>query len=128
DDDEFEGKQSPADLHMHETHQSLAQQVGVAPVVGYSRVDPMLNPKIKLCANGAVVLVGLLCCLYYPNVGDILGYAGAIGGGMYAFLMPVLTHKKIIQVFGRWDMRQEIVSWLCLSVGATAIIGQFLFT
>ncbi|GIQ79757.1 hypothetical protein KIPB_000452 [Kipferlia bialata] len=115
-----------SDLYVQESNQSLAQKVGLEPVTGYARMDPMLNPLVKYSANAAVVFIGLMCALFYPNIGDILGFAGAVGGGIYAFLIPCFSHKKIIQAFGRWNRKQEALNWLCLGLAGVAVYGQFM--
>ena len=44
---------------------------------------------------------GFLCALFYPNVGSVLAYFGAISGFLIIYTIPVVVHLK--------QMRSKIV-------------------
>jgi sodium-coupled neutral amino acid transporter 9 len=44
--------------------------------------------------NIGITFVPLLFALFYPNIGTILGYIGAISGFFMIYLFPVLVHLK----------------------------------
>ena len=44
--------------------------------------------------NFGISFIPLLFALFYPNIGTILGYAGAISGFLIIYVLPVTTHLK----------------------------------
>ena len=50
--------------------------------------------KISFLINFGISFLPLLFALFYPNVGTILSYAGAISGFFIIYIMPVITHLK----------------------------------
>lgn len=41
-----------------------------------------------------IIIIPVIFTLFYPNVGTILGYVGAIGGFVIMYLLPVMIHLK----------------------------------
>ena len=49
---------------------------------------------ISFLINFFISFLPLLFALFYPNVGTILSYAGALSGFFIIYIFPVITHLK----------------------------------
>jgi sodium-coupled neutral amino acid transporter 9 len=47
---------------------------------------------IELCIGWSVILVCLMFSLFYPNIGSVLSYVGAICGCVIIYILPVLVY------------------------------------
>ena len=57
--------------------------------------DKNTSDTLSLAMNILVNFVPLLFALFYPNIGTVLSYVGAISGFLAIYLLPVLIHLKI---------------------------------
>lgn len=57
-------------------------------------LDNMNQNTFKLM-NVGISLVPLAFCLFYPNIGSVLGYAGALSGFFMIYLIPVMAYMKM---------------------------------
>lgn len=48
----------------------------------------------ELILNVSLAVIPLLCALFYPNVGTVLSYAGALSGFVIIYCLPVMVHLK----------------------------------
>eukprot|EP00767_Chilomastix_cuspidata_P006282 gnl/Chilomastix_cuspidata/6620.p2 GENE.gnl/Chilomastix_cuspidata/6620~~gnl/Chilomastix_cuspidata/6620.p2 ORF type:complete len:124 (-),score=23.77 gnl/Chilomastix_cuspidata/6620:97-468(-) len=82
----------------------------------------------RTIANVCAELVCLICALWWPNIESILGLAGAIGGGIYIFLIPCLTHWVLSSKFRpqTWNIWKKVGIVLLLCYAVVIIVGQFL--
>ena len=53
-----------------------------------------ISKVVKFWINFSISFVPLLFSLFYPNIGTILGYVGAIAGFFIIYIFPVITYLK----------------------------------
>jgi hypothetical protein len=53
-----------------------------------------ITRKESLTMNVVIITIPLLFTLFYPNIGTILGYVGAITGLLIMYILPVMVHLK----------------------------------
>ena len=46
----------------------------------------------ELCVGYFIIIVCTLFALFYPNIGTVLSYVGAVCGFVIIYLLPVLVH------------------------------------
>jgi amino acid permease len=56
-----------------------------------------ISERTYISLSIAIICVPLLFALFYPHVGDILSYVGAIAGFLIVYLLPVLTYLKVVR-------------------------------
>ena len=47
--------------------------------------------------NLLITFIPLLFALFYPNIGTVLGYVGALAGFAIIYVFPVLVHLKYMK-------------------------------
>ena len=57
-----------------------------------SREAATRTNSIIVCT--VILSVPLLCAIFYPNIGTILSYAGAISGFLIIYVFPIMVHLK----------------------------------
>eukprot|EP00049_Salpingoeca_infusionum_P022365 m.6332 g.6332 ORF g.6332 m.6332 type:complete len:656 (+) comp5145_c0_seq2:331-2298(+) len=62
--------------------------------------DPYPSVLKVILLNGAMTVVCVLVAVFYPEIGSILRYTGALCGLVYIFLLPALVHTKMLQQKG----------------------------
>lgn len=50
--------------------------------------------KTEIALNIGITFVPLLFALFYPNIGTVLSYVGALSGFMIIYFFPVMVHLK----------------------------------
>ena len=65
--------------------------------VGKMFEDLLFKNKKVTRANSIAIgislnLAGFLCAIFYPNVGSVLAYFGAVSGFLIIYTIPVLVH------------------------------------
>ena len=53
-----------------------------------------VSSLISFLLNFSISFVPLLFALFYPNIGTILGYVGAISGFIIIYVFPVTVYMK----------------------------------
>jgi hypothetical protein len=53
-----------------------------------------ITRKEEIALNIGIITIPLLFTLFYPNIGTILGYVGAITGYLIMYILPVMVHLK----------------------------------
>ena len=53
-----------------------------------------ITRKESLIMNITIIIIPLLFTLFYPNIGTILGYVGAVTGLLIMYILPVMVHLK----------------------------------
>jgi Mn2+/Fe2+ NRAMP family transporter len=43
-------------------------------------------------------IIPLLCALFYPNIGTVLSYVGALAGFVVIYCLPVLVYLKKMKI------------------------------
>ena len=73
------------------------------PVVHYfvsTMVEDLFFKDQKVSRISTVIIgiglnaSGFLCALFYPNVGSVLAYFGAVSGFLIIYTIPVIVHLK----------------------------------
>lgn len=53
-----------------------------------------ITRKEEIALNVGIITIPLLFTLFYPQIGTILGYVGAITGYLIMYILPVMVHLK----------------------------------
>lgn len=53
-----------------------------------------ITRKEEIALNVGIITIPLLFTLFYPQIGTILGYFGAITGYLIMYILPVMVHLK----------------------------------
>uniref|UniRef100_A0A674NVW0 Neutral amino acid transporter 9 n=1 Tax=Takifugu rubripes TaxID=31033 RepID=A0A674NVW0_TAKRU len=107
----------------------LFQMITVYPLLGYLVRVQLMGQMFGshypsffhvLLLNVMVVGAGVLMAMFYPNVGSIIRYSGAICGLALVFILPSLVHVKSLRRRGllRWPLK------LTLSSDGSELIGS----
>lgn len=82
---------------------------------GYPKVIALNLVTIGLCATIAIV---------YPNVGDIIGWSGAISGMVYVFLLPCLVNIAIRRMRRIITLRYYIIQFSLIGLGVFILVAK----
>ena len=64
---------------------------------GYKSIDDL--PRCKFVAiNVSISVIPLLCALFYPHVGYIMGIFASISALFMIYIVPVMTYLKMIKM------------------------------
>ena len=64
-------------------------------ILFFRKMKPENVPKITwFLINFFISFIPLMMALFYPNIGTILSYAGAICGFFIIYIFPVITYLK----------------------------------
>jgi sodium-coupled neutral amino acid transporter 9 len=81
----------------------------------------------------AILLLNIFCCLvttafasFYPNVGTILRFTGAICGLIYLYMLPILVHLVIMYRTGQLRWYSVIFHALLVLLGTSVLVLQFI--
>jgi sodium-coupled neutral amino acid transporter 9 len=97
----------------------------------WKKLDPT---KPKYDPNFVLVLfLNILCCLvtttfasFYPKVGTVLRFTGAICGLIYLYLLPILVHLKIMHKQGELRWYSIIFHSGLIVLGTGVLVLQFI--
>ena len=53
-----------------------------------------ISRKNEIILNVGLTFIPLLFALFYPNIGTVLSFAGALPGFLIIYLLPVMVHLK----------------------------------
>ena len=70
----------------------------------------------------------LPCCpqaIYYPFIGNILRYSGAVCGGIYVFALPVLVRRKALLKKGEYSWFAAVPTAFFMLFGVINVLFQF---
>ncbi|XP_078527994.1 neutral amino acid transporter 9-like [Lissotriton helveticus] len=79
-----------------------------------------------LALNILLVVLGSLMAKFYPNIGSIIRYSGAICGLVFIFIFPFLIHLIDLQRKGKRTVLTTIFHVFLILLGLANLIGQFL--
>lgn len=65
--------------------------------------DSFPNRIVVLILNAILVLISVIFAIFYPDVGDVLRYCGAISGLMAVFLLPLLVY--MVALYRKGELR-----------------------
>eukprot|EP00736_Rhodelphis_marinus_P001365 Rmarinus@m.27979 len=95
------------------------------PMMGDSY--PSVPPVVLL--NTSVMVVGVVVSIYFPRIGTLLRYTGAVCGFVYIFFLPTCVHLVAQRhAVGRHRGWLVVVHVLILLVGLLTVIAQFVIT
>ncbi len=75
--------------------------------------------------NGAAVACAVLVAVYYPNIGDILRYTGAVCGAIYVFALPVLVRREANKRAGTYTWLTDIPTYFLIAFAVVNVAMQF---
>ncbi|XP_069089330.1 neutral amino acid transporter 9-like [Pleurodeles waltl] len=79
-----------------------------------------------LALNIFLVVLSSLMAKFYPNIGSIIRYSGAISGLVFIFIFPFLIHLIDLQGKGKRTVLTTIFHVFLMLLGLANLIGQFL--
>lgn len=112
----------------------LFQMITVLPLLMYFIrsqffyvVSGITNPSTKqiVILNICVLFLAVTTAIFYPHVGSILRYIGAISGLVYIFALPCAIHLKRLQIRGELRKRDIIIHGLIVFLGILNLVAQF---
>ncbi|XP_053722976.1 sodium-coupled neutral amino acid transporter 9 [Synchiropus splendidus] len=112
----------------------LFQMITVYPLLGYLVRVQMLgqifgNPYPSfvhvLVFNALIVGAGVLMAKFYPNIGSIIRYSGAICGLALVFIFPSLIHMISLKRQGSLRWPSTVFHSFLMVLGLANLIGQF---
>lgn len=112
----------------------LFQMTTVYPLLGYLvRVQVMSQffgthyPGFchVLVLNVFIVAAGVLMAKYYPNIGSIIRYSGAMCGLALVFVLPSLIHMVALKRRGELRLPSALFHSLLILLGVANLLGQF---
>ena len=78
-----------------------------------------------LILNSGAVVCAVLVAIFYPNIGSILRYTGALCGAIYVFALPVLVRREALKQKGRYTTVAAIPTWFFITFGVVNVVMQF---
>ncbi|XP_013858236.1 neutral amino acid transporter 9 [Austrofundulus limnaeus] len=112
----------------------LFQMITVYPLLGYLvRVQIMGQifgrhyPSFFhiLTLNIIIVGAGVVMAKFYPNIGSIIRYSGAICGLALVFLFPALIHMVSLKQQGRLSWPSALFHSFLIVLGVANLVAQF---
>uniref|UniRef100_A0A3P9K530 Neutral amino acid transporter 9 n=1 Tax=Oryzias latipes TaxID=8090 RepID=A0A3P9K530_ORYLA len=112
----------------------LFQMVTVYPMLGYLvRVQVMGQffgnhyPSFfhVLVLNLFIVGLGVLMAKFYPNIGSIIRFSGAICGLALVFVFPALVHMIPLKREGRLTWLSAVLHSFLIVIGVANVVAQF---
>lgn len=80
-----------------------------------------------------VLILSTICCLitmlfamFFPNVGTVLQYCGAICGLVYLYILPIFLHVKVYYEKSRLRWYSVVGHTLLLIFGISILVSQFI--
>ncbi|KAG5834396.1 sodium-coupled neutral amino acid transporter 9 isoform X1 [Anguilla anguilla] len=112
----------------------LFQMTTVYPLLGYLvRVQMMGQIFGKhypgffhvFTLNVIIVAAGVLMAKFYPNIGSIIRYSGALCGLALVFVLPSLIHMISLRRLGELRWPSALFHSFLILLGVANLIGQF---
>ena len=91
-------------------------------------LPPPLPPPSFLhvfVTNVILVSACVAMAIFYPKIGTILRYCGAICGLIYVFALPVLVDRACLIREGKYGWPQAIKVGVVIVLGLVNLVGQF---
>uniref|UniRef100_A0A674PJD5 Neutral amino acid transporter 9 n=1 Tax=Takifugu rubripes TaxID=31033 RepID=A0A674PJD5_TAKRU len=113
----------------------LFQMITVYPLLGYLVRVQLMGQMFGshypsffhvLLLNVMVVGAGVLMAMFYPNVGSIIRYSGAICGLALVFILPSLVHVKSLRRRGLLRWPSMLFHSLLILLGFANLVAQFI--
>ncbi|XP_065454994.1 neutral amino acid transporter 9-like isoform X1 [Chrysemys picta bellii] len=79
-----------------------------------------------LVLNVAIVGLGVIMAIFYPNIGGIIRYSGATCGLAFVFVYPSLIYMISLRQSGQLTWSVLIVHIFIIILGLANLIAQFL--
>uniref|UniRef100_A0AAF5DRN0 Nudix hydrolase domain-containing protein n=1 Tax=Strongyloides stercoralis TaxID=6248 RepID=A0AAF5DRN0_STRER len=111
----------------------LFQMITVLPLLMYFIrsqfyyvVSGITDPSTKqiVTLNICVLLLAVSTAIFYPHVGSILRYIGAISGLVYVFALPCAIHLKRLQIRGEIKKKDIIIHGTIVLLGILNLVAQ----
>ncbi|KAK3856281.1 hypothetical protein Pcinc_016879 [Petrolisthes cinctipes] len=75
--------------------------------------------------NALLITFSVLVAIFYPNIGFIIRWVGAISGLAYIFLLPCLTHMLALHTQGRLTYPLAMLHTVIIILGIGNFVAQF---
>jgi len=79
-----------------------------------------------LILNVVLLTCSTLFAVFYPNIGTVLRFVGAICGFLYLFLIPVAIHIFALRKEGSVKRLTIFLHSLIVALGVALMISQFI--
>ncbi|XP_038148763.1 sodium-coupled neutral amino acid transporter 9 [Cyprinodon tularosa] len=112
----------------------LFQMITVYPLLGYLLRVQIMSQLFGnhypgfihiLVLNVLIVAAGVLMAMFYPNIGSIIRFSGAICGLALVFLLPALVHMVSLKQQGKLTWLSAICHSALILLGVANLIAQF---
>lgn len=112
----------------------LFQMITVYPLLGYLvRVQVMTQffgnsyPSFfhVLLLNVLIVGAGVLTAMFYPNIGSIIRFSGAMCGLALVFVFPALVHMISLHRQGALSWPSAVFHSFLIAMGVANLVAQF---
>jgi len=113
----------------------LLQLIGIYPLLLYVIRVQLFEATMNKTYPGFILtfILNLFCCLsttlfacFYPNVGTVLTYVGAICGLVYLFILPIGVHLSVMRKLGQLRWYSVIFHISLVIFGASILVLQFI--
>jgi hypothetical protein len=78
-----------------------------------------------LLLNMAACSCAVLVAVFYPKIGNILRYTGAVCGSIYVFALPMLVRRTALKRSGQYTWVTDVPTCFFIGFGIINIIMQF---
>jgi Transmembrane amino acid transporter protein len=78
-----------------------------------------------LLLNLVVAAISTLFAIYYPHIGDVLRYTGAICGLLFVFVLPISVHWHYQRQKEEFTLRSKIMNGALIILGLGLVVTQF---
>lgn len=82
--------------------------------------------KYTIGLNLCIMSITTSFAVFYPHVGDVLRFTGAIGGMILIFLVPIGIHMTVLQQKDQLSWTSMIAHLILITIGALFLIIQFI--
>ncbi|XP_044000166.1 sodium-coupled neutral amino acid transporter 9 [Gambusia affinis] len=112
----------------------LFQMITVYPLLGYLVRVQIMGQLFGnhypgfihiLVLNILIVGAGVLMAMFYPNIGSIIRFSGAICGLALVFLLPSLVHMFSLREQGRLTWQSVLFHSFLIVLGVANLMAQF---
>ncbi|CAI4227100.1 unnamed protein product [Auanema sp. JU1783] len=76
--------------------------------------------------NLGIMSIAIFFAVFYPKVGSIIRYVGAICGMVYVFTLPTIVHLKKLQMRDELTNTKKMLHFLIIGFGVANMIAQFI--
>ena len=84
-------------------------------------------PANIMLINAVVVVICVCTAIFFPKIGGIIRYSGALCGFIMIFTLPVLVKLKDLQNDGRRKHYHLVIGGVVISIGFANLVAQFTF-